>query len=281
MIAVNTNLPLPRHPKLDGFNLKLARILAEYSSRAYDPTPATRMKKGTPWSLFLDSDTTDARVLMEDAGDEIVLAFRGTHDAQDWLQDAKIEMVHYPYDDYGTKVHRGFLEDVMALFPKICERLERNLKPIFITGHSKGAAEASLCALMLSQFSKYDIHAVYSFASPRIGNALLRSEYNCTLKKKTFRVTIEGDLVPHTPAAWDGFRAVGNEVFFQPNGKYKINPWRWYELWKNEKRAGELLDWNEIAEYHSIGRSYIPALEKALSRESSSLLPSNAGSVGK
>jgi triacylglycerol lipase len=176
------------------FDLTWARLLAEFSARAYLPKLPDKMP-GSRCNLFVRGPKTGATVLMEDIGDAIVLAFKGTKDIRDWLID--LDFVKKPIAK-GINVHAGFLDAIDDLLPLIIERLNGNAKPCVITGHSLGGALATLAAFTLEK-TKYAVRGVYTFASPRVGNAAFRKVYNPLLGNKTHRVVCAGDLVPLIP----------------------------------------------------------------------------------
>jgi len=257
------------------FDLKEGLSLGEYASRAYDETPFKRMKAGTPWCVFLDGEQTDSRVLMEFNGVEIILSFRGTRDLQDWMQDGKVEKTNVLLKSPDTKdllVHKGFLEDALSLYSKIAHRLTDTTMPLLITGHSKGAAEATIIAYMLGRRA-YNIKKVVTYASPRVGNSGFKASYQRILGSRTFRVAAAGDLVPLVPGIFcpprDGYRHVGNEVFLRPDGRYYVNPSRPFEIISDEWRAAKYLEheqWDFLAKVHSIDEDYIPLMQACAKR---------------
>jgi hypothetical protein len=221
------------------------------------------------YPVILYDSLTDAQVLVENIGDAIVLAFRGTKYARDWLIDmefGKVGIVDGPAHQFrlarqpspvtgvtsspapageepvrrssAIKIHRGFLRAIESLLPKIVSWLDgpeagSAPKPLLITGHSLGGALATLAAFFLHQRG-YPIRAVYTFASPRVGNGGWRDVYNGKhptsniqhptsngLWNKTFRLAAAGDLVPLVPGLLDGYRHVGNEVFISPKSKVR------------------------------------------------------------
>ncbi len=343
------------------FDLPLARRLAEFSRRAYEAGQVgtarcavraassgatqgvTRSSRANRSARFTggdiaarcpyqqqepchDASPCDAHVLVEDIGDAIVLAFRGTKDARDWLTDVEFrkfplfEAVRRVADHNGPvgrspqkriKVHEGFLRAIVSLLPKIIEWLEgpdmgSAPKPLLITGHSLGGALASLAAFFLQQRG-HPIRAVYTFASPRVGNGAWRDQYNSAgsqgeratspllratrpqaLGAKTFRVAAAGDLVPLIPGLMDGYRHVGQEVFLDgaetfniqhstsnvevnTELKIRINPSHIWEFLQDEWRAIRALgrgDLDFILQFHSIEKDYIPLLaEGRVTRE--------------
>ncbi len=105
--------------------------------------------------------------------DKLIVCFRGTlMDSLDNLvTDAKIART--PFNDLGL-VHRGFLQALDSLWPHIEAELNKrgNGREIWFTGHSLGAAMATLGAARWNQPCQ-----VYTFGSPRVGDLAFRENY--------------------------------------------------------------------------------------------------------
>ncbi len=305
------------------FYLALARRLAGYAQRAYLSTSAAAQQRGPTNAVQL----CGGRVLMEDAGDCIIIAFRGTQNIRDWLTD--LDVVKKSISPHpgplpippgaergeGVCVHAGFLAEIDELLPVIIERLggavtpltadmgggtatgaqgtarpTYQTKPLLITGHSLGGALASLAAFGLSNFP---VRAVYTFASPRVGNGAFRDAYSglgsgvLGLGQKTFQVACAGDLVPLVPGVLDGYRHVGTEVYLTTGRAVtpltavagvadtgaqgtarptiKINPTHWLEIGFDMWRAYWAMkrgDWEFITQFHGIDTDYIATLDR-------------------
>lgn len=69
-----------------------------------------------------------------------------------------------------------------------------------LTGHSLGGAPTTLAALHLHLLGK-KVSAVYTFASPRIGNPAFVNLYNSYIGPQTFRFAAVNDPVPSLPLA--------------------------------------------------------------------------------
>lgn len=224
---------------------------------------------------MLENAETDTSVLVADVGDVIVLAFRGTTNLRDWITD--IDFIKVGLDgkfaphESKAKVHRGFLNAISSILPQIIGHLlppgadKSKIKPIIITGHSLGGGLASEAAFFLTQQGFY-IKAVYTFASPRVGNAAWRNAYNTLLDgrlaDRSFRIACTGDLVPLIPGIFtpirDGFRHVGREVLLD-GGHMWIEPSHYLELaldgW-HAYRAIKRYDFDFILQAHSITDDY-------------------------
>ena len=250
------------------FNLSLARSLADYSRRAYRPASG---------DMVLENPATDTGVLIADVGEAIVLAFRGTRNLRDWITDAQFFKVgldgKFAPHVAGEKVHSGFFRAIDDVLPRIIGNLlepgadKATCKPLIITGHSLGGALASLAAFFLSR-QGFNVRAVYTFASPRVGNAAWRTAYAALCGDKSFRIACAGDLVPLIPGIFtpvhDGYRHVGTEVLVDGN-RLMIAPNHYIELALDGWRAYRAIksgDLDFILFFHSIDDDYIASLAR-------------------
>lgn len=138
--------------------------------------------------------------------------------------------------DLPARVHDGFLADFDAINAQLVKAIKtiqagRRL-PIFITGHSLGAALATLCALEFER-QKFPIAGVYTFGSPRVGNAAFCKIYDDCLNDITFRIVNQNDIVPRVPPLLNGYRHCGNCVFLFSGGGYGVNPSILRRAWSN------------------------------------------------
>src|SRR5581483_1322173 len=104
----------------------------------------------------------------------IVLAFRGTQVDQfwasvvDWSVDARF--VPAP-DGHGNWVHAGFRDAVAEVWSDVAQHLRQlqaaRARPLWITGHSLGAALATLAAnLCADEPGQFGLKGLYTFGSP-------------------------------------------------------------------------------------------------------------------
>jgi triacylglycerol lipase len=133
-------------------------------------------------------------------------------------------------------VHHGFYQAYLDVREQVADRVSslmigaaRNPNdaqptlPIYVTGHSLGAALALLCALDLDNRG-FVIGGVYTFGGPRVGDVAWLDLYDASLKEKTFRFVNELDIVPRVPGLLMGYRHVGHEVFFPCPGRSEFDP---------------------------------------------------------
>lgn len=134
-----------------------------------------------------------------ESADRIVIAFRGTEDAEDWIKGLTFSQVPYPYVRGAGAVHKGFAELYGTLRQTLLHALKKlpRSKPVYVTGHSMGGALAALCALELAAVSGRRVW-LYTFGCPRIGDAV----FSKTLARKVqaaYRIYHPGDWVTGLP----------------------------------------------------------------------------------
>jgi Lipase (class 3) len=140
----------------------------------------------------------------------------------DWLNDAKAALVSGA--DLPGKVHRGFLASLDTLWPDLIQFIQAThdkTKPLYITGHSKGGGLAYLAVYRLLR-NNFTPAGIYTFATPRVGDAGFAALFDENLKSKTWRIEYRDDIVPHLPphtAAWTvflkGFKLVNFKLPFE------------------------------------------------------------------
>jgi hypothetical protein len=123
-----------------------------------------------------------------------VLAFRGTLGHRDWLADLDCRPVNW---DGDGKVHEGFKKQLDVVWDDVMEELNGLDVPVFYTGHSLGAALATLAAARRFLDGGTPPAALYSFGSPRVGtpgftHAFPGEFLHC-------RVVNDHDIVPTVP----------------------------------------------------------------------------------
>jgi triacylglycerol lipase len=110
----------------------------------------------------------------------------------DWTTDFDIRLSDW---FRGGRAHRGFkdaLEEVWAdIFPYM-KMLEDQGCKIWVTGHSLGAALATLAA---DRFQ--DIQGLYTFGSPRVGDRKFKENF----RLQAYRVVNGDDIVSRVPPA--------------------------------------------------------------------------------
>eukprot|EP00742_Colponemidia_sp_Colp-10_P017845 GILJ01020563.1.p1 GENE.GILJ01020563.1~~GILJ01020563.1.p1 ORF type:complete len:258 (-),score=34.42 GILJ01020563.1:53-763(-) len=174
-------------------------------------------------SVFTDLDT-QAFVGWDADEQQIVVAIRGSENIQNWIDDFTFDQVPYPPCGGSCMVHQGFFEVYTALavnmLPAVKAALLRHPgAPLFITGHSLGAAVSTLATLDLEYNTQDRYVTLYNFGEPRIGDANF-SQYAVSHlpQKSQYRVTHHMDPVPHVPLMEWNYLHVPHEIFYNNNG---------------------------------------------------------------
>lgn len=129
---------------------------------------------------------------------DIIIAFAGTDDFADVIEDIKFIKVK---TDYG-KIHKGFNDayfDLEIFVQGVLHHLYSNKeKNIYITGHSLGGAIALLCSINFVYRNM--IKRVVTFGCPRVGNRTWKRVYNKTSNFPTTRYVHGNDIVTKVPS---------------------------------------------------------------------------------
>ena len=116
---------------------------------------ATFLRRGIFAALVVSGD--------ESAPPFGALVFRGSSGRLDnWMANFDTRPRPWPP---GGRVHAGFKAALLGIWPEILDALRLLKRPVFYTGHSLGAALATLAASLRPP------RALYTFGSPRVGNA--------------------------------------------------------------------------------------------------------------
>ena len=152
-------------------------------------------------AFFISEETNTTAMLVESTTPPTfaVLVFRGTQQSyKDVMIDLNCGIL--PFRDGEIGVHKGFRAALDSAWDMIDPYLSGLTCPLFYTGHSLGAALAVLAA------SRRAPQAVYSFASPRIGNEAFAASL---ADVPVYRVVDDQDAVTSLPPKLLGFRHVG------------------------------------------------------------------------
>jgi triacylglycerol lipase len=111
-------------------------------------------------------------------------------------------------------------------------------KDVYITGHSLGAAMATISA------TRYQPKELFTFGSPRVGGIHFIKNIKCP----HYRFMNNNDIVCRIPPAWLGFRHHGEMIYFDCDGNKASNPsWRDFfkgvaQSWKRWKFFDGVVD---------------------------------------
>jgi triacylglycerol lipase len=174
-------------------------LFARFSNLAYQPPEKARklFDKLGYVSIYYGNDGSNAYVIEDDT--DIIVVCRGT-EVNEWSDvkaDLSINLV--PSRTGIGQVHRGF----RTYTDKIWEPIKAHIssvqtKSLWLTGHSLGAAMATLMARRcVLQPELPTPTALFTFGSPRVGDRKYINEFNTHLTHH--RWVNNGDIVTKVP----------------------------------------------------------------------------------
>ena len=201
-----------------GFSVGNARALMWFSQLAYETGKQATIDLIAPgWgfakvAVFVQRKIAANAVcatcgLIGERPDAVVLAFSGT-DPVVWQMHATNLNIRLSQD---CDTHSGFkaaMEAAQGEIERAVELCRGGGKPLFVAGHSLGAALAVLAAQQADRLGGTP-RGVYVYGMPRVGGARFRDDYNARLGDITYRLVHGDDIVACVPFSGIGFRHVG------------------------------------------------------------------------
>lgn len=212
-------------------------------------------------SRFIDRRETQCLVMANSSA--IVVAFRGTEPdrLKDWMSDFDTRFVDGPFG----RVHLGFdlaLSHVWDELNACVAQFQDQGQSLWVTGHSLGAALASLAAARWREADK-PVHGLYNFGGPRVGDRTFERTFDQDFGSRNFRFVNNADLVTRVPLRTTGFSHAGTLMYFSDKGKLSVDPGHW-DAFLN-RMQGRIADLGKLGpadlKHHSIDQ-YVKLCEK-------------------
>lgn len=175
---------------------------------------------------FFDIEGAQVYVLNND--NRITVAFRGTEPSEMSDVLADLEFIR------RRGFHQGFLEEYEKLENKITAEVAKlqqmKRRPVYITGHSLGAAIACIFAYYYPSAV-----ALYTYGCPRN----MSWSISKNLRVPHYRCVNNNDIVPKVPPVIFGFKHTGQLKYINYYGNIrKMTPWqRFKDSWRGRMRA--------------------------------------------
>ncbi|KAJ2660346.1 hypothetical protein IW148_003821 [Coemansia sp. RSA 1199] len=154
----------------------------------------------------------------------IVVAFRGSAETGDWVENFTANPVQWPSSISGSFVVQGFLngylvssEDVLQNTADLAAKYPDH--SIVAVGHSLGGARASLFVADLSiNYPRLASRVqLYTYGQAKVGNDVF-ADYMDNINVLMYRVVNKGDIAPHLPLV-SSMAHFGTEVWLTANGQ--------------------------------------------------------------
>ena len=224
------------------YDMRNALWLGKAAALAYkDETSVRQALQGLSVTPFANP-ATDTEGFLAGNTEMIVVSFRGTKNLRDWLTDLDAVLVDGP----AGEVHKGFSVAISSVWNDMVTALQdmrQNGQPLWITGHSLGAALATLAAAMLLEKKRVaSINGLYTFGQPRTGNTVFAAWFDGLMKSRMFRFVNNNDIVPHVPLP-PLFKHAGIFLYIDGDGKIQAEEGFWGLLKESlEGQAKSLFD---------------------------------------
>jgi len=206
------------------------------------------------------------------ANDEIVVvAFRGTEPTswRDWVSD--LNAMKSRTGPFNSHVHQGFLNCLIKegtideRSTSIREEVIREVKKLigdralYITGHSLGAALATLCTAFCLDTGHIQVEGLYTYGSPRVGTHRFAKVMMKKSGGKIYRFVNKEDIVARVPKVL--YHHVGNWWYLGGKDQALTKNPGFCQLF----RDWICIDWDlfpDCVADHSIEHGYIVGLQK-------------------
>jgi triacylglycerol lipase len=254
-------------PETTGFKLQNALAMAWAAELAYDEESRIRETAIGHWGCdgfrFFARKGTQGFVASNQRA--VVVAFRGTEPdrREDWITDLQLDLAKGPL---GGRVHAGFQRGLNAVWKDvdrtIQELRDHKAKSLWFTGHSLGAALATLAVARLVELDR-PVYGLYTFGSPRVGDRKFSRNFNFEYRPRAFRFVNNNDTVTRIPPRSAGYSHVGTFRYLTEQGELEDDMGWWYQFL--DRVSGRLEDFHQWGtdglKDHSISR-YRACLEK-------------------
>ncbi|OAF02557.1 lipase [Bradyrhizobium centrolobii] len=211
------------------FDLDIARAMMWMSQLAYEThVPKTIETVSGFWDLAdvrtliqpLKSTLplSDTRGVIARKGGATIVAFAGTDPLNllNWVSD-------FTLGRPKAFVHEGFREAAAAVWNDVKAALTSAGAagaPIFITGHSLGAAIAVVIADFARQQLQLTKAQIYLYGCPRVGLVEFVTPYDNMFGRMTYRLVHGTDIVPTVPPPQLDFLHVGRYLACQRGARF-------------------------------------------------------------
>ena len=220
----------PFRPAAKGYDANNALCLACAANLAYlDEATIAPVVKSWGFSQFRFFDHKETQAFVCGNAKTILIAFRGTEPKKlkDWVSDVKARKVKGPVG----QVHRGFKGALTKVWPNLIDyvgTIRKNNQKLWLTGHSLGAALATLAAARARLEEGVPVRGLYTFGHPRTGDERFARGLDSALPGLVYRFVNNNDVVPRVPPRKLGYKHVGRFVYFTNKGTIttRISVWQ-------------------------------------------------------
>jgi len=226
------------------WNASNALLTAEASQLAYENPREIENTVTNHWGLskFHYLEREDSQCFIAGNDDLLLVAFRGTQpdDLRDWMTDVDLKPVQFPG---GGQVHEGFFRALNLVWRDIVAIIaaeQTEAQSLWITGHSLGAALATLATARFRLEQDKPVNGLYTFGSPRVGDREFAMRFNADFRNRAFRYVNNNDVVTRVPMRQFDYSHVGTFLYYDTTGALQSDLHWWNRFLETVK--GEIGD---------------------------------------
>lgn len=222
-LAILESLPTPPINRA-AYSDRMAWILAHMAKLAYIKYEENELERErleyclqSGWfNLIRTFNKNGTQAFLAKNDEYAVLSFRGTQ--PDKWEDVRTDLRAIKLKTINGKVHIGFKNAFDDVRDDIVGELRKHLgkMPLYITGHSLGAALATVAVQEIEDEFNDQVAACYTFGSPRVGDG----KYEKSIKVPFYRIVNATDIVTLVPFFLGSFVHVGDARYLS---RRKIN----------------------------------------------------------
>ena len=222
-LSILESLPTPPVHRA-AYSDRMAWILAHMARLAYikfeeSPLEVERLEyclQSGWFNLIKTFNKKGTQAFLAKNNEFAVLSFRGTQ-SNKW-EDVRTDLRVLKLRTVDGKVHIGFKSAFEDVKDAITEELRKHLgeMPLYITGHSLGAALATVAVQEIEEEFNDQVAACYTFGSPRVGDG----KYERAIKVPFYRIVNTTDIVTLVPILLGTFVHVGDTRYLS---RRKVN----------------------------------------------------------
>jgi triacylglycerol lipase len=166
----------------------------------------------------------------------ILVTFRGSESRTDWKNNLDFVLIQGyggRVDEFQGRVHRGFsraLDSVWGQVKRTIDQFQTQGQTLWFTGHSLGAALATLAVSRLVLAEDKPVGGLYTYGSPRVGDRVFAQNFNNQFKDQSFRFVNHKDIVTRLPPRQAGYSHVGTFLYFSDSVRITNDLYWWIKF---------------------------------------------------
>jgi hypothetical protein len=241
---------------------------------------ADLQKEDPKFSSVTGFSKNSSQAILVEHEDFFTMAFRGTDELLDWLDNFDLIVKPVLLLVEGEKLdgyfHQGFWKATDDIWEPLLSKYQqfqqedrdkqqtlkqKKVRPLFLTGHSLGGAMATIAAAKLIH-QDLPFISTYTFGQPRTMTHNTARIINGKVESRFFRFQNNNDIVTRAPARASGYSHVGSFIYISKDELLHNDIGWWYRFLDSVEGVIEAIPIEGLdgVEDHSMS-DYLKAIE--------------------